>query len=98
MSPALDELLAQAHATAGRGETRWRAHRLAQWLCLGRHTLTGLLSTAGRTGSSPSWAPAATPGVLLTHLAGALVAGSLPASAATPNPLRKAAITRSGKC
>lgn len=48
MSHALDELLAQADATRGRGAARLRSHVLAQLLCLGRHTVTGLLCTAGR--------------------------------------------------
>lgn len=48
MSQALDELIAQAQATSGRGETRLRAHLLSQLVCLGRHTITGLLCTAGR--------------------------------------------------
>lgn len=48
MSDALDELLAQANATRGRAAARLRSHVLAQLLCLGRHTVTGLLCTAGR--------------------------------------------------
>lgn len=48
MSQALDELIAQAQATSGRCENRLRAHLLSQLLCLGRHTITGLLCTAGR--------------------------------------------------
>ena len=48
MSQALDDLLARANATAGRCQTRLHAHVLAQLLCLGRHTVTGLLCTAGR--------------------------------------------------
>ena len=50
MSHALHELLDQA--TAGirspRRARRLRAHVLAQLVCLGRHTLTGLLTTGGR--------------------------------------------------
>ena len=50
MSHALDQLLDEA--TAGiraRGDARrLRAHVLAQLVCLGRHTVTGLLSTCGR--------------------------------------------------
>ena len=48
MSQALDRLLAQAHASSGRCEHRLRSHVLAQLLCLGRHTVTGLLCTTGR--------------------------------------------------
>lgn len=48
MSQTLDELITQAQATSGRCETRLRAHVLSQLVCLGRHTITGLLCTAGR--------------------------------------------------
>jgi hypothetical protein len=50
LSRALDELLDEASAGIGtRGHARrLRAHVLAQLVCLGRHTLTGLLSTCGR--------------------------------------------------
>jgi hypothetical protein len=50
LSLALDELLEEAFAdTRTRGHTqRLRAHVLAQLVCLGRHTVTGLLSTCGR--------------------------------------------------
>jgi hypothetical protein len=48
LSQALDELITQAQATSRRGETRLRAHLFSQLLCLGRHTITGLLCTAGR--------------------------------------------------
>lgn len=50
MSRALDELLDQATAgmPARRAARRLRAHVLAQLVCLGRHTVTGLLTTCGR--------------------------------------------------
>jgi hypothetical protein len=48
LSAALDALLAQAQASSGRCAARLRQHVLAQLLCLGRHTVTGLLCTAGR--------------------------------------------------
>lgn len=50
MSRALEELLEQAFAgLRTRGHTRrLRAHVLAQLVCLGRHTVTGLLSACGR--------------------------------------------------
>jgi hypothetical protein len=48
LNQALDDLLAQAQATSGRCEARLRSHVLSQLLCLGRHTVTGLLCTAGR--------------------------------------------------
>jgi hypothetical protein len=48
LSQALDELIAQAQATSGRCETRLRMHLLSQLVGLGRHTITGVLRTAGR--------------------------------------------------
>ncbi len=38
----------QAQATRGRAAARLHSHVLSQLLCLGRHTVTGLLCTAGR--------------------------------------------------
>lgn len=49
MSEAIDQLLAPAAAQlAPACFARVRAHLLSQLLCLGRHTVTGLLSTQGR--------------------------------------------------
>lgn len=48
MSQALEPLIAQAHAASARCAARLRSHLLAQLVCLGRHTITGLLCAAGR--------------------------------------------------
>jgi hypothetical protein len=49
LSAAFDQLLAPAAAQLSAERfTRVRAHLLSQLLCLGRHTITGLLSTQGQ--------------------------------------------------
>ncbi|MBP7828396.1 MAG: transposase [Kiritimatiellae bacterium] len=47
---AFDQLLAEAGPVCAqeRRRDRLHSHLLAQWVCLGEHTLTGLLSTTGQ--------------------------------------------------